>query len=39
MAKNAAENDGIYHHMVFLWHRSRTISHHEVPKSFCGADS
>ena len=39
MAQNAAEADGLSHHGAFLWHRSRTISHHEVPKSFWGADS
>ena len=39
MAQNAAEADGLSHHGAFLWHRLRTISHHEVPKSFCGADS
>ena len=39
MAQNTAEADGIYHHGAFLWHRYRTISHHEVPKSFWGADS
>ena len=39
MAHNAAEEDGLYHHVAFLWHRYRTIYHHDVPKSFCGADS
>ena len=39
MAQNASESDGGSHRWAFLWHRSRTLSHHEVPESFCGADS
>ena len=39
MAQNASESDGGSHRWAFLWHRSRTLSHHDVPESFCGADS
>ena len=39
MAQNAEEADGLSHYGAFSWNRSRTISHHEVPKSFWGADS
>ena len=39
MAQNASESDGGSHRLAFLWHRSRTLYHHEVPESFCGADS
>ena len=31
MAQNASESDGRSHREAFLWHRSRTMSHHEVP--------
>ena len=31
MAQNASESDGGSHRLAFLWHRSRTLSHHKVP--------